>query len=62
MSKKDKIFHLFLVAISLVSVFGSVIYRFYCLYWAGVILTLLLSATGGLFFYRLIGMDTGRSI
>jgi len=62
MSKKDKIFHLFLVAISLVSVFGSVIYRFYCLNWAGVILTLLLSATGGLFFYRLIGMDTGRSI
>jgi hypothetical protein len=62
MNKGDKIFYLFLAAISLVSVFGSIIYRFYALNWAGVILTIVLSLGGLLAFYRLLPkMDKKRS-
>ena len=55
----------------MLAIFGATIYRFYALNWWGVILTVLLSVGGLIYFWKLlkkelakneIGMNTGRSI
>lgn len=55
---KTKIFYLALAAICLISISGTLIYRFYALNWLGILGTLILAASGLYFFYKLFPEKT----
>jgi hypothetical protein len=55
---KKQIFYLALAAICLISISGTIVYRFYALNWLGILGSLILAAVGFYFFFKLFPKRT----